>query len=212
VSPFTIGPNTLQLAGDERAFQVQHYFTRDRAIVRFEGTYALVDRVVVSADGLSDRFEISARPASLEEQVFLNPLLAAISSPKNSVSQDDIITLPEPLESVVLDETGEYEALAEPVPETIRAPRPGFCHCGTALSVVHEHANAPNLDKCWCGLYLAHAHSHAAAPVEAIARCHCGILVSVPHEHATVPDPTEKCWCGIAMNPPHEHASGPRRH
>ena len=120
-------------------------------------------------------------------------------------AQDEVPTVPAPLEDPALDETGESPALAPP-PKPKRIPRPGFCECGTALSVLHVHANAPNTDKCWCGLYLAHAHTHAAAPERPIARCHCGILLSVPHEHARAYNPNEVCECGLPMNPPHEHA------
>jgi hypothetical protein len=223
---------SLKLEGDSRSFVVEHWFSEDRAIIQFEGIYALVDRTG------GDVFELSATPASEFEAAVLKPLIASIQTTTTvtPINQNDIVTEPEPLESESLDESGEFAAplAGEPAPTrrglaSVRLPghegrprtavryeekkpRPGFCHCGTALSVAHVHANAPNLDKCWCGLYLAHAHSHAAAPVEAIGRCHCGILLSMPHEHAEVADPAEKCWCGIAKNPPHAHASGPRSH
>jgi hypothetical protein len=134
------------------------------------------------------------------------------TDPSRSV-QDDIVTVPAPLEDAALDETGEYQA-APPVAPPIalkKLTRPGFCHCGTALTVLHVHADAPNTDKCWCGLYLAHAHTHVDAPERPIARCHCGILLSVPHEHAEAYNPSDMCACGLPKNPPHAHA-GPQRY
>jgi hypothetical protein len=212
---------TIRLAGDaeDRAYEVEHWFSADRALVRFDGTYALVDRVVGED---ANSFELSGQPASLSEQEILNPLVASVAAQGTTVtvSQDDVLTQPAPLEDTSLDETGEYAAApnalrilksASPMsPKTVE-PRPGFCHCGTALTVAHVHADRPSLDKCWCGLYLAHPHSHVeAAQAGPAPRCWCGIPLTMPHDHASVIDPSEKCWCGIAKNLPHEHAAGPR--
>jgi hypothetical protein len=203
----TSGSLTLEGRG---TFEVEHWFSPDRALIRFDGTYALVDRVSEST------FDLSGQPASEDEKTVLNPLVLAVETTTTVTrsAQDEVLTVPAPLEDAGLDETGEHQAVppAPPAPPAVvRFVRPGFCHCGTALSVLHVHADAPNLDKCWCGLYLSLPHSHAAAPERPIERCHCGILLSVPHEHATAYDPSERCECGLPKNPHHEHA-GPRRY
>jgi len=212
---------TLTLEGDSRAFSVEHWFSLDRALIRFDGAYALVDRVDNRV------FKLSGQPASESEKRILHPLVEAMGTTTrvemlsravghsiraSRLAQDEIVTLPAPLEEAFLDDTVESASPVQPL-VVVEAPRmnakvarPGFCYCGTALAIKHDHVETPNLDKCWCGLYLSQVHAHAAAPEQPIARCHCGILLSVPHEHARAYNPNEVCECGLPMNPPHEHA------
>ena len=212
---------TLTLEGDSRAFSVEHWFSLDRALIRFDGAYALVDRVDTEpwvtpsgqAGWLRTRsrvFKLSGQPASESEKRILHPLVEAMGTTTRVEMLS--LTLPAPLEEAFLDDTVESASPVQPL-VVVEAPRmnakvarPGFCYCGTALAIKHDHVETPNLDKCWCGLYLSQVHAHAAAPEQPIARCHCGILLSVPHEHARAYNPNEVCECGLPMNPPHEHA------
>lgn len=203
--------HSLKLDDHDDAFEAVHWFTPDRVVVRFKDTYALVDRAT------EDSFKLSSVPPSEKEKAVLLPLLGERGY------QDAIVTVPAPVEDPPSEpkprptpparEVLEYKAsMTLKEMKLSKIPKPGFCYCGIALAIKHDHADSPNLDKCWCGLYMTHTHSHAAAPERPIARCHCGILLSLPHEHAKAYDPNDMCECGLPMNPPHEHAGRIRGH
>lgn len=59
---------------DGKVYQVAHHFSKDRAIIHWEGLFVLVDRVD------EEHYELSGEPARPHEKPMLDAFVATIES------------------------------------------------------------------------------------------------------------------------------------